>query len=121
MELFFAVAGMYMVLLLLRIVLIYIRDLRQEWIGLKLETDLRYASYDKLMELDSATIAAYNSGELLQTINNDTVMFKTLFALRIPYIVDAIFMLISFAHYALTYYKKTPMIQNIEDHEDRKR
>ena len=93
MELFFSVAGMYMVLLLLRIVLIYIRDLMQEWIGLKLETDLRYASYDKLMELDSATIAAYNSGELLQTINNDTVMFKTLFALRIPYIVDAIFML----------------------------
>ena len=36
-------------------------------------------------------------------------------------IVDAVFMLISFAHYALTYYKKTPMIQNIEDHEDRKR
>ena len=36
-------------------------------------------------------------------------------------VVDAIFMLISFAHYALTYYKKTPMIQNIEDHEDRKR
>ena len=36
-------------------------------------------------------------------------------------VVDAIFMLISFAHYALTSYKKTPMIQNIEDHEDRKR
>jgi cardiolipin synthase len=36
-------------------------------------------------------------------------------------IVDAVFMLISFAHYALTYYKKAPMIQNIEDHEDRKR
>ena len=36
-------------------------------------------------------------------------------------IIDAVFMLISFAHYALTYYKKTPMIQNIEDHEDRKR
>ena len=36
-------------------------------------------------------------------------------------VVDAVFMLISFAHYALTYYKKTPMIQNIDDHEDRKR
>ena len=35
-------------------------------------------------------------------------------------IVDAAVMLISFGHYALTYYKKTPMIQNIEDHEDRK-
>ena len=36
-------------------------------------------------------------------------------------VVDAVFMLICFAHYALTYYKKTPMIQNIEDHEYRKR
>lgn len=36
-------------------------------------------------------------------------------------VVDAVFMLISFGHYALTYYKKTPMIQNIKDHEDRKR
>jgi len=35
-------------------------------------------------------------------------------------VVDAVVMLISFAHYALTYYKKTPMIQAIEDHEDRK-
>ena len=39
---------------------------------------------------------------------------------RIIIIIDAVFMLISFGHYALTYYKKTPMIQNIEDHEDRK-
>ncbi len=34
--------------------------------------------------------------------------------------VDSVFMLISLSHYALTYYKKGPMIQNIEDHEDRK-
>lgn len=34
-------------------------------------------------------------------------------------IVDGIFMLISFGHYALTYYKKTPMIQYIDNHEDR--
>ena len=36
-------------------------------------------------------------------------------------VIDALFMLISFGHYAITYYKKTPMIQNIEEHEDRKR
>ena len=34
--------------------------------------------------------------------------------------VDAGFMLISLTHYALTYYRKGPMIQNIEEHEDRK-
>ena len=84
MELFFSVAKVYILLIILRIVLIYIRDIIQEKIGLDLETELRYASYDKLMELDSATIADYNSGELLQTINSDTIMFKELFSHRIP-------------------------------------
>ena len=53
MGLFFSVAFVFGILMLLRIALIYIRDLMQEWIGLKLETDLRYMTYGKLMELDS--------------------------------------------------------------------
>ena len=93
MELFFSVAIFYTVLILLRIALIYVRDLIQEWVGLKLETELRYETYGKLMELDSATIADYNSGELLQILNSDTIMFKELFSHRIPYLGDAIFML----------------------------
>lgn len=35
-------------------------------------------------------------------------------------LVDAAFMLVSLTHYAFTYYRKSPMIQDIEDHEDRK-
>ncbi len=93
MRLFFSIAAVYSVLLLLRIALIYARDLMQEWVGLRLETELRYATYGKLMELDSATIADYNSGELLQILNSDTIMFKELFAHRIPYLGDALFML----------------------------
>ncbi len=93
MQLFSAVAVVYGILIFLRIVLIYIRDLMQEWVGLELETDLRYMTYGKLMELDSATIAEYNSGELLQVLNSDTIMFKELFAHRIPYLGDAVFML----------------------------
>lgn len=94
MQLFFSVAIVFGVLMILRIVLIYARDLMQEWVGLKLETELRYETYGKLMELDSATIAGYNSGELLQILNSDTVMFKELFAHRIPYLGDVIFMLV---------------------------
>lgn len=95
MQLFFAVAAVYTILIMLRIILIYLRDLIQEWVGLKLETELRYETYGKLMELDSATIADYNSGELLQILNSDTIMFKELFAHRIPYLGDAIFMLVT--------------------------
>lgn len=68
MALFFTIAAVYGVLILLRIVLIYFRDLIQERVGLNLETDLRYLTYEKLMQLDSATIAEYNSGELLQIL-----------------------------------------------------
>ena len=49
---------------------------------------------------------------LIPDIDSTTVIVVT--------IVDAIFMLISFGHYVMTYYKKTSMIQAIEDHEDRK-
>lgn len=93
MQLFFTIAAVYGVLILLRIVLIYLRDLIQERVGLNLETDLRYLTYEKLMQLDSATIAEYNSGELLQILNSDTIMFKELFSHRIPYLLDSIFML----------------------------
>lgn len=94
-QLFLSIAIVYSILLALRVGLIYIRDLMQEWVGLKLETDLRYLTYGKLMELDSDTIANYNSGVLLQVLNHDTIMFKELFAHRIPYFGDSIFMLIT--------------------------
>lgn len=95
MQLFFSIAFVYTILLVLRVALIYARDLMQEWVGLQLETELRYDTYGKLMELDSETIAGYNSGELLQILNHDTIMFKELFAHRIPYLGDAVFMLIT--------------------------
>lgn len=92
MRLFWSIAVVYALLILFRITVIYARDLLQEKIGLELETGLRYETYGKLMELDSDTIADYNSGELLQILNGDTIMFKELFAHRIPYFCDAIFM-----------------------------
>ena len=95
MKLFFTIAVVYSALLVVRIALIYFRDLLQEWVGLKLETELRYETYGKLMELDSETISDYNSGELLQILNSDTIMFKELFSHRIPYLGDAIFMLVT--------------------------
>lgn len=95
MQLFFSIAVAYVVLWLVCIISIYARDLIQERIGLDLETELRYQTYDKLMHLDSQTISDYNSGELLQILNSDTIMFKELFAHRIPYLGDAIFMLVT--------------------------
>ncbi|MCH5186548.1 MAG: ABC transporter ATP-binding protein, partial [Oscillospiraceae bacterium] len=95
MRLFWSVAVFYVCMVLLRAGLIYIRDLIQERVGLNLETVLRHKTYGKLMELDSATVSEYNSGELLQVLNGDTVMFKELLSHRIPYFGDSIFMLVT--------------------------
>ena len=92
-ELFFHVAAVYGIFILVRILLIYTKNPVNQHLGLNLETDLRMATFHKLMELDSMTISEYNSGELLQIINSDTIMFKEMFCRMIPNIMDSIFVL----------------------------
>jgi ABC-type multidrug transport system fused ATPase/permease subunit len=93
-QLFFSLAALFMLFLLTRIILIYIKNLTNQNLGLNLETDLRLATFRKLMELDSQTISEFNTGELLTTINSDTIMYKELFCRMIPNILDSIFVLI---------------------------
>lgn len=93
MKLFFSMALIFMAFLITRIVLVYIKNISNQHLGLRMETDLRVATYHKLMQLDTLTISEYNTGELLTTINSDTIMFKELFGRMIPNIIDSIFVL----------------------------
>ena len=93
-ELFYSVAITYGIFVLVRIILIYIKNTTNQHLGLNLETDLRVVTFHKLMELDSMTVSEYNSGELLQIIGNDTIMFKEMFCRMIPNICDSVFVLI---------------------------
>lgn len=95
MELFFALAFVFLAFLISRNVLTYIKNVVNQRLGLKLETNLRVAAFKKLMELDSLTLSEFNTGELLTTVNSDTVMFKELFCRMIPNILDGIFVLAS--------------------------
>lgn len=52
-------------------------------------------TFAKLLELDSDTISDYNTGELLTTVNMDTIMFKDMFCRIIPNIIDSGFVLIT--------------------------
>lgn len=90
-RLFGVLAACLMALLIARCVLVYIRNIMQQKQGLGLETDLRMATYDKLMQLDSETITEYNTGELLNILSSDTIMFKEMFCHMIPYIIDSVF------------------------------
>lgn len=94
MELFWNLAALFAGLLFLKLVLIYARNILNQKLGLRLETDLRVVTFHKLMELDSATISGYNTGELLTTINSDTIMFKEMFCRIIPSIFDSVFVLV---------------------------
>lgn len=94
MELFWHLAFLYGGLLLFRIILVYSKNVGNQNLGLRLETDLRKATYQKLMSLDSETISEYNTGELLTTINSDTIMFKEMFCRMFPNMMDGIFALI---------------------------
>ncbi len=90
MRLLFSISILLLALLSLRLVLVYIKNVENQRLGLGLETDLRMATFKKLMDLDSMTISNYNTGELLTIINSDTIMFKEMFCRIIPNIADSV-------------------------------
>ena len=94
MELFWTVACWFLGLILFKDIIVYVKNYILQKLGLALETDLRVLTFHKLMELDSETVSEYNTGELLTTINSDTIMFKELFCRMIPNIFDSILVLI---------------------------
>lgn len=100
-ELFFHIAAAFGIFILIRIILIYIKNMTFQRLGLNMETDLRVDTFQKLMELDSETIAQYNTGELLQTVNSDTIMFKEFFCRMLPNMIDSVFVL-TICSYLLT-------------------
>ncbi len=76
-----------------------------------------YLTYRKGQMLTGALL----SGKLCTTVLFITLILMVLLpglsqtAIYIITLVDAVFMLISFAHYAFTYYHKTPMIQDLAE------
>lgn len=93
MKLFFSIATVFLILLCIRLILVYFKNVTSQKLGIKLETDLRKATFRKIMELDSETLSEFNTGELLTTANADTVMYKELFCTMIVRLFDSIFVL----------------------------
>lgn len=94
MKLFWTLAIVFLSLILIKDVVVYVKNLTLQKLGLGLETDLRKCTFHKLMELDSETLSERNTGEILTTINSDTIMFKEMFCRMIPNIFDSIFVLV---------------------------
>ncbi len=93
-ELFRNVALVFAVVFLLRIVFIYLKNITFQWCGLRMECDLRAETYAKLLELDGETLSRYNMGELLTTMNRDTIIFKEMYSRIFMNIFDSVCMIV---------------------------
>lgn len=93
-DLFFAIAVAFGLLELLREGLIYVRNILFQYNGLLFENELRDVTYKKLVELDSATVSHYNTGELLTTLSSDIITFKEMYSRVLLVLADGFFILI---------------------------
>ncbi len=92
-QLFGTLAAIFAALFCLRIVFLYIKNNTFQWAGLQMENALREDTYRKLLELDGETISRYNIGELLTTINRDTIFFKDFYSRMMTNLFDSCVMI----------------------------
>lgn len=90
MQLFGSLAIVFGVIVLVRLILLYFKNVTFQACGLKMENELRDLTYHKLMTLDAQTIAGYNTGELLTTMNRDAIMCKELYCRIVLNIFDSL-------------------------------
>ena len=89
-ELFGNLALIFAGVLLLRLIFLYCKNVTFQWCGLRMECVLREETYAKLLDLDGETIARYNMGELLTTMNRDTIIFKEMYSRIFMNIFDSV-------------------------------
>lgn len=93
-ELFWNIAAVFAVVFLCRIVFLYFKNVTFQWCGLRMECDLRAKTYSQLLELDGETLSRYNMGELLTTMNRDTIIFKEMYSRVFMNIFDSVCMIV---------------------------
>lgn len=79
-QLFITLVIAFCIVLGTRIIFLYLKNNLFQWCGLQMENKLREDTYAKLLELDGGTIARYNMGELITTMNRDTIAFKDMYS-----------------------------------------
>lgn len=92
--LFWHIALVFGGVFLCRVVFLYLKNVIFQWCGLRMECDLRAATYAKLLSLDEETVSAYNIGELLTTMNRDTIILKEMYSRISMNIFDSLCVLV---------------------------
>ena len=89
-ELFGNLAIIFTCVLCTRLLFLYCKNITFQWCGLRMECVMREETYAKLLSLDGETIARYNMGELLTTMNRDTIIFKEMYSRIFMNIFDSV-------------------------------
>ena len=89
-QLFGNIAAIFAGVLCVRLLFLYCKNVTFQWCGLRMECTLREETYAKLLDLDGETIARYNMGELLTTMNRDTIIFKEMYSRIFMSIFDSV-------------------------------
>lgn len=89
-ELFLNLAIIFTCVLCTRLLFLYCKNITFQWCGLRMECVMREETYAKLLSLDGETIARYNMGELLTTMNRDTIIFKEMYSRIFMNIFDSV-------------------------------
>ncbi len=92
--LFWHISLVFAGVFLCRILFLYLKNVTFQWCGLRMECDLRAATYEKLLSLDEETISGYNIGELLTTMNRDTIILKEMYSRISMNIFDSLCVLV---------------------------
>lgn len=93
-ELFGNLALIFAGVFLCRIIFLYLKNTLFQWCGLQMENALREKTYAQLLTLDGETLAHYNMGELLTTMNRDTIIFKDLYSRIFMNLFDSLCMIV---------------------------
>jgi len=104
-KLFLSIAVIFMTLILLRDILIQVRNNLFRLNGVRFESDLKFATYKKLLNTSNESLAKYNAGDLLTILESDIINVKELFSTLSLCIIDAVFMIIVSCIFLVSYQK----------------
>lgn len=91
MQLLINIAVISVILMAIKHILLYSRNMLHLVYGFKNERLLRKMTFEKLLNSSNAVLARYNTGDLMTILASDTVLFRDLFMRIIPNIIDALF------------------------------
>ena len=95
LKVFGRVAVAFAIVVAVRVVFIYLKNVSKQYNAVGMETDFRKITYHHLMKLDSGTIASVNSGELITLIDGDLINAKELYATDCLSLIESFVMIAS--------------------------